>query len=168
MFSDRLVRPLLGAMALAGIGVHPAPRAPAVPDACALFTAAELSALVGKPITGGNRSTTGTNGGQCTYGYGMTQFDLELFAFPSPAAAKQKWASELKDYQSDPAFGIRATKLESGVGDAAFSATGTLARNKILWWSVVRGTRLLHVITMGPDVVTLDRLRAVALKGISR
>src|SRR5579862_1219635 len=95
-------RPLLITIVLAGIAAGSPPVAHAAPDACALLTATELSAAVGQPLGPPGRGTLGdgSGGGQCMYAYGgVNQIAIELWQFPSAAAAQKKYSDELKDSQ---------------------------------------------------------------------
>ena len=143
----------------------------AVPDACALLTVAEVSAAVGQTVSGGNPSQTGDGGGQCIYVYGtlkqMNQIGVELWQFPSAAEAQKRFSDELKDSQAHDK-GSHKTTVESGVGEGAFSATGDIASMKAVTWAAVRGSRFLHVVTLGQEAVSHDRLRGLMLKALTR
>ncbi len=159
-------RPLLSTIVLAGIGVGGMSVAHPAPDACALFTLAELSAAVGQPVLGGNPSHTGDGGGQCMYGYGtMDQIGVELWQFPSAADAQKRFSDELKDAQDNASHN---TTVESGVGDRAFSTTGVVGTMKAVTWAAVRGSRFLHVITFSQDTAPHDRVRGLVLKALTR
>jgi hypothetical protein len=168
MLIPAFIRPLVGGILLAGMGGRAVPLANAAPDACALLTLADLTAAIGQPVLGGNPSQTGDGGGQCMYGYGtMNQIGVELFQFPTPAAAQSKYASELKDaQQGDKA--TQKTTVESGVGDGAFSTTAKMGTMAVVNWSAVRGTKVYHLVSMGQVAVPNDRMRALMLKAISR
>ena len=140
----------------------------AAPDACALLTVAELSAAVGQPVSGGNPSHAADGGGQCMYGYGtLNQIGVELWQFPSVADAQKRFSAELKDSQAHDK-GSQKTTVESGVGDKAFSTTGVVGTMKAVTWVAVRGSRFLHIVTLGQNAVLHDRLRRLMLTALAR
>jgi hypothetical protein len=158
---------LLNGMVLAGFGVGGASllRTPA-PDACALLTLAELTAAVGQPVVGANPSSTGDGGGQCMYGYGtMNQIGVELWQYPSAAAAQQRFADELKETQANTKA---KTTVESGIGEGAYSATSQMGTMQAVTWGAVHGSRFFHLITLGGSQVPHDRLRALLLTALTR
>jgi hypothetical protein len=140
----------------------------AAPDACALLTVAELSAAVGQTVLGGNPSHTGDGGGQCMYGYGtLNQIGIELWQFPSAADAQKRFSEELKDSKAHDK-GSHKTTVESGVGDRAFSTTGVVGTMKAATWVSVRGSRVLHIVTLGENAVPQDRLHRLMLAALAR
>jgi hypothetical protein len=168
MLIPAFVRPLVGGILLAGLGGRGMPLVHAAPDACALFTLAELTAAVGQPVLGGNPSRTGDGGGQCMYGYGnMNQIGVELFQYPSAAAAQTAFAKELKDSQ-DGDKATQKTTVQTGIGDGAFSAAMKMGTMMAANWSAVRGTKVIHIVTMGQVALPDGRMRALMMKAISR
>jgi len=162
-------RPFLIAIAIAGIAIA-SPVAHAAPDACALLTAAELSAAVGQPLGPPARSelADGSGGGQCMYGYGGTnQFGIELWQFASAAEAQKKFSSELSDSDKN-AIGSQKPTTESGVGEGAFSKAGGLASMKAIEWMAVRGPRVVHILVIANNVPSHDRLRGLMLAALGR
>jgi hypothetical protein len=97
----------------------------------------------------------------------MNQIGVELWQFPSAAEAQKRFSDELKDSQAHDK-GSHKTTVESGVGEGAFSATGDIASMKAVTWAAVRGSRFLHVVTLGQEAVSHDRLRGLILKALTR
>ena len=136
------------------------------PDACALLTIAEVSAAVGRPVSGGAPSHTDDGGGQCVYLYGtMNQIGVELWKFPSAAIAQKRFSDELKNAQHNASY---KTTVESGVGNRAFLTTGVVGTMKAVTWAAVQGSRFLHVIAFSEDTVPPDHLRGLMLKALPR
>jgi hypothetical protein len=94
----RFSRPLLSTFVAAAIAIGRLSVAHAAPDACAALTAADISSALGHPVGPPNPGENGEGGGQCEYGFEVSnqpsfnQFAVELYQFKSPAEA-QKWYS---------------------------------------------------------------------------
>ena len=162
-------RPLLMTIVLAGIAAGSPSVAYAAPDACALLTAAEVSAAVGQPLGPPARGVLGdgSGGGQCMYAYGgMNQIAIELWQFQSAAQAQQKFSNELKD--SKDAIGSQKPTTESGVGEGAFSKTGKLLSMAATEWMAVRGSRVVHIAVVAQSMPSHDRLRELMLTALTR
>jgi hypothetical protein len=163
-------RPLLKTIVVAGIAMLSLSVAHAAPDACALLSAAELSAAVGQPLGPPAPSMLGDGGGQCMYGYGglnrMNQIGIEVWQFQSAAEAQKKFSNELNSAKN--AIGSQKPTPESGVGDGAFSKTGELASVKATEWMAVRGSRVVHIVSIAANVPSHDRLRGLMLTALSR
>jgi hypothetical protein len=162
-------RPVLMTVVLAGLATGRPSVALAAPDACALLTAAELSAAVGQPLGPPAPSGLGDGGGQCMYGYVNqigSQIGIELWQLPSAAEAQKKFSSELND--SKDAIGSQKPIAESGVGEGAFSKLGGLLSMKATEWMAVRGSRVVHIAIVAASVPTHDRLRALMLTALAR
>jgi hypothetical protein len=162
-------RPVLMTVVLAGIATGRPSVALAAPDACALLTAAELSAAVGQPLGPPAPSRLGDGGGQCMYGYVNqigSQIAIELWQLPSAAEAQKKFSNELKD--SKDAIGSQTPIAESRVGEGAFSKLGGFLSMKATEWMAVRGSRVIHIAIVAESVPSHDRLRALMLTALAR
>ena len=126
---------------------------------------------VGQPLGLPAHSEIGSGGGQCVYGYlgsnSLNQIALEVWQFQSAAEAQKKFSDELKDSGKN-AIGSQKPTPESGVGDGAFSKTGELASMKATEWMAVRGSRVVHIVSIAANVPSHDRLRGLMVTALSR
>jgi hypothetical protein len=65
----RFSRPLLSTFVAAAIAIGRLSVAHAAPDACAALTAADISSALGHPVGPPNPGENGEGGGQCEYGF---------------------------------------------------------------------------------------------------
>jgi hypothetical protein len=170
---NQFALPLVKIVVAVGFAIAGLAEANSAPDACAVLTAAEVSAAVGQPVgppTGGSQN--GEGGGQCEYGFevsnqpGFNSFGVELYQFKSPAEAQKWFSSHLNN--SDDAIGTQKPILEPGVGDAAYSKLGVLASIKAAEWVAVRGSRRIQISVVTAALPPHDRLRALVLAALSR
>jgi hypothetical protein len=165
-------RPLLSTFVAAAMAIGSLSVAHAAPDACAVLTAADVSSAVGHPVGPPSRSENGEGGGQCEYGFEVSNqpsfniFGVELYQFKSPADA-QKWFSNHLN-NSDDAIGTQKPIPEPGVGDGAYSKFGVLASTKATEWVAVRGSRGIQISLVTANLPSHDRLRALMLTALSR
>jgi hypothetical protein len=160
-------RPLLRTTVAAGLVIATLSVAHSAPNACALLTAAELSAAMGKPVAGSGSSVAGDGTPGCTYTFGgFDMVTVEIWQAPSAAEAQKKFSTELKGSRSDPNH--KTTTVESGLGEGAFAWTMDTGGLKIIGLSAVHGSRFITIGGMSDHPVPLDRLRGLMLKALSR
>ena len=168
----RFSRPLLSTFVAAAIAIGRLSVAHAAPDACAALTAADISSALGHPVGPPNPGENGEGGGQCEYGFEVSnqpsfnQFAVELYQFKSPAEAQKWFSNHLSN--SDDAIGTQKPILEPGVGDGAYSKIGVLASTKAIEWVAVRGSRGIQISLVTANLPPHDRLRALMLTALSR
>jgi hypothetical protein len=129
------------------------------PDACKFVSVAEVAALMGKPVGGGQmsmvdnpKSLTST----CTYTVaGIPTVIVLVGDYPSPAAAKQQFASQRDNAKDNTA--------EAGIGDGAF-----LTSADALSITAVRGQRLATIAIIGGAPTLHDQLHALMVTALSR
>ena len=152
--------------AVAGIAIAILSVAQSASDACALLTAAEISAAVGQTVSAGQTSVSGDGTVACSYGYGsLNQFGVEIWQAPSAAEAQKKLAHDLQESRNQSSH---KTTEESGVGEGAFAWTMELGTMRMVTLSAVHGPRFLRIGAISDHAVPLDRLRALMLKALSR
>jgi hypothetical protein len=137
-------RLFLNRIAVAFIAIGSFSVAHAAPDACALFTVAEPSTALGSRVYVGMPSVSGGDGGQCVYAWGaLNQLAIEVWKYPSPALAQKRFSDDLGDARSgeNPS---QKTTVESGVGNGAFSTTGTVGTMKTVAWSATGSPSRAH------------------------
>jgi hypothetical protein len=135
----------------------------APPNACALLTVAEVSAAVGKPVTGGTTSVVNdpqSISSNCGYQAGPLMIMVQVSQFPSAEAAKKEFADELGNATQHPV-------PETGVGDGAFTTT---IGPTIAGLMALRGPRIVGIAFVGPGAQSIphDRVRALMVTALSR
>jgi hypothetical protein len=164
--------PLVKIVAAVGIAIAGLAEANAAPDACAALTAADISSAVGHPVGPPTPGQNGEGGGQCEYGFEVSnqpsfnQFAVELYQFKSAAEALKWFSSHLNN--SEDAIGTQKPILEPGVGDAAYSKLGVLASTKAAEWVAIRGSRGIQISIVTAAMPPHDRLRGLVLTALSR
>jgi len=161
------IRPLLAIVVLAGIAIGSLSVGYAAPDACALLTVAQVSAVVGRPVAPPS-PTVGVDGSVgCMYGYGTgTNIGVDLYQFLSAAMAQKKFSDELHGGE-DTAHYKRT--VESGVGEGAFSRV-SISGGTFKWATLeaLQGSRIVRIRVLSKPAVPLDRIRALMLEALAR
>ena len=161
------IRPLLKIVVVAGIAIGSLSVAYAAPNACALLTAAQVSAAVGSPVSPPS-PTLGVDGFVgCVYGYGTgINIGIELYRFSSAAEAQKKFSDELHGGE-DTAHYKRT--VESGVGEGAFSRV-SISGGTFKWATLeaLQGSRIVRIGALSKPAVPLDRIRALMLTALAR
>ena len=129
------------------------------PNACKFVSVAEVTTLIGKTVGGGQMSIVDNPNSltsSCTYTVTNIPTVIVMVGdYPSPAAAKQEFATEMAKSKSNAS--------EAGIGDAAFWTPGdavsitALHRQRVATIAVVGGAPTLH-----------DRIHSLIATALSR
>lgn len=134
-------------------------RSGVAPNACKFVSVAEVTALVGNAVGGGQISVVDNPKSltsSCTYTAGGRAAVIVLVGdYPSPAAAKQELTSEQENSKDNA--------VETGIGDGAFwTSVGALSI------TAVQGQRLATIAVLGGTPALHDRLHSLMVKALSR
>jgi hypothetical protein len=153
-----LSRVVVSGAVLAGI-MSVAGRSGIAPNACKFISVAEVTALLGKAVGGGQmsvvdnpKSLTST----CMYTVAGRPAVIVLVGdYPSAAAAQQELATERENAQDNT--------VENGIGDGAFS-TSVIG----LSITAVKGQRVASIAALDGTPALHDRLHALMVTALSR
>jgi hypothetical protein len=131
----------------------------AAPDACKFVSVAEVSALTGAQVGGGQISTVDNPKSvtsSCMYTTGGRPSVIVMVGdYPTAAAAHQELVTEMHNSSDNVA--------EPGIGDGAF-ATSVNAVSI----TAVRGPRLATIAIIGGAAAMHDKLHALMVKALAR
>lgn len=129
------------------------------PNACKFVSVAEVTALVGKTVGGGQMSIVDNPKSltsSCIYTVTIIPAVIVMVGdYPSPAAAKQEFATEMANSKSNAA--------EAGIGDGAFWTPGTDVSI-----TAVRGQRLATIAVVGGSQTLHGHLHSLIATALSR
>jgi hypothetical protein len=138
------------------------------PNACAVLTTAQVSAAIGKPVTGGTMSMVDNPKSvtaSCVYQSGALMIIVMVGDYPTPAAAKKQLADDLANSKSHDDASQKTT-AEPSVADGGFSVMMGSGATAMPSFAAVRGVREITIGLSGPGV-TVDQLRALTLTALS-
>jgi hypothetical protein len=137
------------------------------PNACSVLTTAQVSAAIGKPVTGGTMSIYNdpkSVTASCAYmSEGVTILVL-VGEYPTPAAAKKQLADDLANSKSHDDESQKTT-AEPGAAEGGYSVIMGSGTTVIPTFGAVRGVREITITATGPGV-TVNQLRALTLTAL--
>ena len=144
------------------------------PNACKFLTNAAVSAVVGKPVTGGTMSVVdhaGASESSCSYMAGMTIVLISVDERGTAAAAMQEYNTQLdnshiRDKDKEGAADAQKTVLEPGIGAGAFS--DDLVNGSVLSITALHGSRVFTLGIVGGGPIPHERVRGLMQSAISR
>jgi hypothetical protein len=139
----------------------------APPNACSVLTTAQVSAAIGKPVSGGTMSIYNdpkSLTASCAYVSVGVTIMVVVGEYPTPAAAKKQFAEDLANSTShdDPS---QKTTAEPGVAEGGYSVITGSGTIVIPTFVAVRGVREITLVATGPGV-TVAQLRALTLTAL--
>jgi hypothetical protein len=134
----------------------------AAPNSCGLVTSAAWAAALSRPVTGGTVSVVNdpaATASSCLYQSGAMFITVQIDQLATAAAAHKEYAEQLANSRDRDQQHSQSTKLETGIGDGAFSSAFTDGTE--VEFTAVRGSRLLTFGLVGPGAAAVphDRLR---------
>jgi hypothetical protein len=136
----------------------------AAPNSCGLVTPAAWAAALSRPVTGGTVSVVNdpaATASSCLYQSGAMFITVQVDQLATAAAAQKEYAEQLANSRDRDQQHSQSTKLETGIGDGAFSSAFTDGTE--VEFTAVRGSRLLTFGLVGPGAAAVphDRLRGL-------
>ena len=136
----------------------------AAPNSCGLVSQAAWAAALSRPVTGGTVSVVNdpaATASSCLYQSGAMFITVQVDQLATAAAAQKEYAEQLANSRDRDQQHSQSTKLETGIGDGAFSSAFTDGTE--VEFTAVRGSRLLTFGLVGPGAAAVphDRLRGL-------
>jgi|HubBroStandDraft_4_1064222.scaffolds.fasta_scaffold184671_2 hypothetical protein len=143
------------------------------PDACKFLTNAGVSALLGKPVTGGRMSVVdhpGASTSSCNYMAGKTIVLISVDERGTAEAAMQEYNTQLdnnrvRDKEKDGASGQQKPVLEPGIGEGAFS--DEMGNGSEIDITAVHGSQVFLIVIVGGGTIPHERVRSLMQSAIS-
>ena len=161
-------RALIAAAAM--LGMSASPTAQAAPNACGFLSVADVSAATGGAVTGGKISQVDPTSGtaSCMYMSATLRISVIVHQYPTGADARKEVASQLKDSREHDGAG-QITRVEAGVGDAAFSSTLNAGfETSSAMFAHGAMTVLIGITGKGAATIPHDQLRLLIAKAAAK